>query len=72
MSEPSGESGDVLALLSALWLSIDLEDPRVLTGGLAKVIAKNAAVLKFLDPVSNVETAVIRMDEEVGELIVID
>jgi hypothetical protein len=70
--EPSRESSDALALLGTPGLSIDLEDPWVLTGRLTKVVSEDTAILEFLDPVSNAETAVICMDEEVGVLIVID
>jgi hypothetical protein len=72
VSEPSRESSDALALLGVPWLSIDLEDPRVLAGGLTKVVTEDVAVLEFFDPVSDAETAVVRMDKEIGVLIIID
>jgi hypothetical protein len=61
-----------LTLLGMPWLSIDLEDPQVLAGGLTKIVAEDMTILKFLDPMSDAETAVICMDEEVGVLIIVD
>jgi hypothetical protein len=72
VSEPGGESSNALALGGMPRLSVDLKDPRVLAVGLIEVISEDAAVLEFLDPVSDVKTAVIHVNEEVGILIVID
>jgi hypothetical protein len=63
MAEPSRKGSDALTFLGVPGLSIDLEDPRVLAGGLAKIISENMAVLKLLDPMSDAETAIFCMGE---------
>jgi len=63
VAEPGREGGDLSALLRVPGCCIDLEDPRVFTSGLPKIVAKDMAILQLLDPVGNAEAAIICMDE---------
>jgi hypothetical protein len=70
--EPGRKGCDALPLLCMPELSIDLEDPWVLAGGLTKIVSEDVTILEFFDPVSNAETAVVCMDEEIGVLIIVN